>query len=61
MNKNALRLLIVSQVFTLFALLFLPTLMRLLNETLGKILYSGLVVACIGLSLALRRALGGLE
>jgi hypothetical protein len=56
-----LRVLIVTQMFLLFAFLFLPTLLRFLNEPLGKVLYAVLVVICIGLALALRRALEALE
>ncbi|OGR91830.1 MAG: hypothetical protein A2992_09050 [Elusimicrobia bacterium RIFCSPLOWO2_01_FULL_59_12] len=61
MNKTALRTLIVSQVFSLFFLIFMPVLVRLLNEAWGRVLYAFLALAAIGLALALRYALNGLE
>ncbi len=61
MNKTALRVLIVSQVFTLFCLIFMPVLIRLLNEVWGRVLYTLLSLAAIGLALALRYALNRLE
>jgi len=58
-NKAALRLLILSQVFSLFFLIFMPVLIRLLNEMWGRVLYTLLALVSIGLSLALRYALNG--
>ena len=60
-NKAVLRVLIVSQVFTLFFLIFLPILMRALNELWGRVAYVLLSLIAIGLALALRYALVGLE
>lgn len=60
-NKTALRVLILAQVFSLFFLILMPVLIRLLNETWGRILYTFLSLAGIGLALALRYALNGLE
>ena len=60
-NKAVLRLLILSQVFSLFFLIFIPVLIRLLNEMWGRVLYTLLALVAIGLSLALRYALNGLE
>lgn len=59
--KTALRLLIVCQVFTLFALLLMPTLVRILDETSGKIAYALLVLISVGLTLALRHVLASLD
>jgi hypothetical protein len=61
MNKTTLRLLILSQVFTLFALILMPVLIRVLNETWGRVLYTLLALAAIGFALALRYALNSLE
>jgi hypothetical protein len=60
-NKAALRLLIISQVFTLFFLIFMPVLIHLLNEMWGRVIYILLALVSIGLSLALRYVLNGLE
>ena len=60
-NKAVLRLLILAQVFSLFFLIFIPVLIRLLNEMWGRVLYTLLALVAIGLSLALRYALNGLE
>jgi hypothetical protein len=60
-NKAALRLLILSQVFILFFLIFMPVLIHLLNEMWGRVIYTLLALVSIGLSLALRYALNGLE
>ena len=61
MNKSALRLLILAQVFCLFFLMLMPTLVRVLNEMWGKVLYGTLVVGAILFALALRYAFGKLE
>ena len=55
-NKPLLRLLTLTQIFCLLILLSMPVLIRLLSETLGKILYALLAIACVGLILALRYA-----
>jgi hypothetical protein len=60
-HKTTLRLLIVSQVFTLFALLLMPTLVRILDGISGKIVYALLVLISVGLALALRYALASLD
>jgi hypothetical protein len=60
-HRTALRLLIVAQVFTMFAVLLMPTIMRLLDETIGKVLYALVVLISVGLSLALRYALVALD
>jgi hypothetical protein len=60
-NKTALRVLIVAQVFTLFFLIFMPVMVRMLNEMWGRVLYTLLSLVAIGLALALRYALNGLE
>lgn len=60
-TKTALRVLILSQVFTLFFLIFMPVLVKLLNDTWGRILYTLLSLTAVGLALALRYALNGLE
>ena len=60
-NKALLRLLILAQVFALFFLIFMPVLIRLLNDMWGRVLYVLLALVAIGLSLALRYALNGLE
>jgi hypothetical protein len=60
-NKTALRVLILAQVFTLFFLIFMPVLVRVLNETWGRVVYTLLSLGCIGLALGLRYALKALE
>lgn len=60
-QKTILRLLIVSQVFCLFFLMFMPTLIKILHEFWGKMFYTLLVLVSIGLALALRYAFIGLE
>jgi hypothetical protein len=60
-HKTILRLLIFTQVFTLFFLIFMPILVRLLNETWGRVLYLFLALVTIGLALALRYALNGVD
>lgn len=60
-NKDALRLIIFTQIFTLFFLLFMPTLIRLLGDPWGKMLYTVLVMAAIGFALALRHAFTRLD
>ena len=60
-HKSLLRLLIVTQVFTLFALLLMPTVIRLLDEVSGKALYGLLVAVAVGLAMALRYGLASLD
>ena len=60
-HKNTLKLLIVSQVFCPLFLLLMPTLIRLLHDFWGKLLYAILVVAGIGLAIALRYTLDSLD
>ena len=61
MNKTTLRLLVLSQVFTLFFLILMPVLIRLLNEMWGRVLYALLSLAAIGIALAWRYTLKSLE
>ncbi len=56
-----LRLIIVVQVFSLLSLVLMPLMIRLLNETAGKVLYSLLLLLSIGFSIALRYAVSRLE
>jgi hypothetical protein len=60
-HKTAIRWLILAQVFSLFFLIFMPVLIVLLNETWGRVLYTLLALVGIGLALALKYALNGLE
>jgi hypothetical protein len=60
-TKTILRLLIFTQVFILFFLIFMPILIRMLSETWGRVLYLLLALVTIGLALALRYALSGVE
>lgn len=55
-NKPLLKLLIVTQIFSLLFMLCLPTLLRLLPSLLGKGLYALFVIISVGLVLALRYA-----
>jgi hypothetical protein len=61
MNKSLLRLLVVTQIFLLFAVVFLPTLIRYLQQPLGRLVYGFLAALCMLLALLLRRALSQLE
>jgi hypothetical protein len=64
MNKpprDRWKMLILTQIFTLFLLLALPLLIRMLTSAAGKILYALLALACVLLSLELRRLLQGPE
>ena len=56
-HKPLLRLLIMTQTFLLFAVIFLPALIRYLHHPLGKALYGLFAALCIVLALLLRRAL----
>ena len=59
-SKNIFRLLILSQIFALFFLMLMPTLIKLLNDFWGKLLYTLMVLGSIGFALALRYALRSL-
>jgi hypothetical protein len=60
-DRSVMKLLIVTQIFTLLFLIFMPTLLRLLSGTLGKTLFAALTILAVGLSIALRHALKQLE
>ncbi len=51
----------IIQIFLLFVVLFLPGLMRLLQEPIGKFLYALVTLFCVLQALLLRRALAKLE
>ena len=59
--RDRFKLLILIQIFTLFALLAMPLLVRMLSFTAGKIIYALLAVVCVYLALELRRLLQGPE
>jgi hypothetical protein len=59
--KPLLRLLILTQVFTLFLLLLMPVLVRFLGEVWGKVTYSIVALLCVGLALGLRYANSALD
>ena len=59
--RDRFRVLILGQIFTLFAVLAIPLLVRMLPYTAGKVLYALLGVACVFLALELRRLLQGPE
>jgi len=64
MNKSPRspwKMLILTQIFTLFLLLALPLLIRMLTSMAGKVLYTLLAVVCVLLSIELRRLLQGPE
>lgn len=58
MNETnaTLRLLILVQMFMLFALLLVPLLIRHLQEPWGKAVYALLAAGCVAQALRLRRA-----
>jgi hypothetical protein len=60
-HKTILRVLVLAQVFTLFMLILMPVLVKLLNDSWGRVIYTLLSLVGIGLALALRYALNGLE
>ena len=60
-HKTVLRVLVLSQVFTLFALILMPVLVKLLSDSWGRVIYTLVSLVAIGLALALRYALNGLE
>ncbi len=59
--KTVLRLLIICQLFTFFFLLFLPTLVRILEDGWGKALYAALACVTVGFGIALRYALNSVQ
>ena len=59
--KPILRLVVVTQTFLLFAVIFLPALIRSMHDFWGKFVYGFLAALCIVLALLLRRALSELE
>ena len=59
--KPLLRLLILTQTFLLFAVIFLPALVHYLRQPFGKFVYGILAATCIVLTLLLRRALSELD
>ncbi len=61
MNKTVLRLLVATQIFSLFFLMILPYLIRVLSGLWGKTLYGLLVITGVGLALALRYAFISLD
>jgi len=61
MNRSLLRLMVWIQMFTLFFLMVMPSLIRWLGGMWGKILYAVMVIIGIGFALALRYALASLE
>jgi len=60
-GKPLLRLLTVTQIFLLFAVVCLPLLIRYLQQPLGRFVYGLLAALCVVLALLLRRALTELE
>ena len=60
-SKTILRLLVISQMFTLFFLMLLPTLTHFLAEPWGKLIYGICIFCAAGLALALRYTLKTLE
>jgi hypothetical protein len=61
MNRSLVRLIVWIQIFTLFFLMMMPSLIRWLGGMWGKILYALMVIIGIGFALALRYALESLE
>ena len=59
--RDRWKLLVFTQIFTLFLILAMPLLVRMLSLTAGKILYVLLTVVCVALALELRRLLQGPE
>ena len=59
--KPLLRLLVVTQTFLLFAVVFLPTLIHDLQQPWGRWIYGILAAVCILLALLLRRALAEMD
>jgi hypothetical protein len=64
MNKpprDRWKILVLTQIFTLFLILALPLLIRLLTSMAGKVLYALLALICVLVSIELRRLLQGAE
>ena len=59
MNRTIMRLVIVTEIFTLFCLMLMPAVIHMLSDLWGKALYALLVITSIGLAIALRYALAG--
>jgi len=59
--RNRTKMLILSQIFTLFLVLAMPLIIRMLAYTAGKVLYAILAVLAVILSVELRRLLQGPE
>jgi hypothetical protein len=60
-DKSLLRLLVVTQIFVLFAIVALPTLIHYLQQPIGRLVYGLLAILCILLALLLRRKLSELD
>jgi hypothetical protein len=60
-HKGLLRLLIITQAYLLFAVIFMPALVRSMDQFYGKLVYGIFAALCILLTLLLRRALTDLE
>ena len=59
--KPLLRLLIVTQIFLFFAVVFLPALIRYLQQPMGRLIYGFFAALCIVFALLLRRFLAELD
>lgn len=59
--KPALRLVVMTLTFLLFAVVFLPALVRYLQQPWGRFVYGLFAAVCIALALLLRRALTQLD
>lgn len=59
--RNRSKVLILSQIFTLFVVLAMPLIIRMLAYSAGKVLYTILVVAAVAIAVELRRLLQGPE
>ena len=58
--KPILRLILLTQTFLLFAAIFLPVLIRSMQQPAGRWIYGLFAAICIALALLLRRALDSL-
>lgn len=59
--RSRSKMLILSQIFTLFLVLAMPLIIRMLAYTAGKVLYAILAILAVILSIELRRLLQGPE
>jgi hypothetical protein len=59
--KPILRLVVTVQIFLLFLMIILPSVIRHLQDTEGKWVFGFLTLLCIAQALLLRRALSRLE